>query len=187
MFGKKAHSDQVIIDHIRQGGVQRSRYESIFYRQFAYFVSTRPAKYALSDEEARDAYTEAFMAVVDHIVSGRFKGDSSLKTYLSRIFRNKCVDRFRKNTTIKVEWVDEFPDLPDDSRDFLRQMVGVEMVQQVEHYIGKLGKGCQDLLRYSGRGYSPAEIAAELGFSSARSVSSQRYKCLGRLRKIMGR
>ena len=187
MFGKKAHSDQTIIDHIRKGGVQRSRYESILYQQYAYFVPKRPGKYALNDEEALDAYTEAFMAVVDHVVSGRFKGESSIKTYLSRIFRNKCVDRFRKNTTMKVAWTDEFPELPDESHDFLRQIVGTEMVMEVEHYIDKLGKGCQNILRYAGRGYSPAEIATELGFSSARSVSSQRYKCLDRLKKMMGK
>lgn len=181
----KSTTDQEIIEAIRKGGIVRERCEYIFYRRYVSFVARRPRKYKITDEEARDAYTEAFLAVVDHILSGRFRGDSSLKTYLSRIFRNKCVDQHRKNTTVKLNWVDEFPELPDSSRDFIRKLVGEESLQQVRQYIIRLGEKCRELLMLSASGYSPAEMAEKLGFKTPHSASSQRYKCLEKLKKEM--
>ena len=185
MLGKKAATDQEIIQGIRSGGVQRERYEYLLYRLYANFVIKRPGKYRISNEEARDAYTEAFLAVVDHINSGRFRGESSLKTYLSRIFRNKCVDKHRKNTTVKIEWVEEFPNLADESRNFLKNLMGKEELEQLKQLLSQLGERCRKLLLLSGQGFSPSEIAKEMGFKTAKSASSQRYKCLEKLKGII--
>ena len=179
-------SDADLIDAIRAGGRRRREAETVFFRQYRYLVVKRPRRYRLSEEEARDAYTDAVIAVVDHIAAGRFRGESSVKTYLSRIFRNKCVDQHRKNTTVSGVWTDLFPELPDASRDFLRELMGREAVQQVMGYLAQVGDRCRQLLLLSGEGYSPAEIAAELGFKSPGSASSQRYKCLEKLKTLMG-
>lgn len=181
----KIDPDISIIEGIRQGGVVRERSEFALYQKYAQFVAKRPRKYGLSDEQARDAYTDAFLVVIDHILSERFRGESTLKTYLSRIFRNKCVDIFRKNTTSKVNWVDEFPDLPDPSRDFLRKLMGKERLEQLGAFMERLSERCREILLYSGQGYGPAEIAEKMGFSSAKSSSSQRYKCLEKLKQLM--
>lgn len=178
-------SDSDIIAAIRAGGLTRTRVENALYAEYAYMVWRRPRKYRLSDEEARDAYTEAFLAVVDHIVTERFRGESSIKTYLSRIFRNKCVDQHRKNTTNQVAWTETFPDLPDASRDFVRELVGKETLEVLKAHIARLGARCQQILLLAGQGFKPAEIAEELGFSSAHSASSQRYKCLTKLKALI--
>ncbi len=184
MIRKTPATDEEIIAAIQAGGIQRQRYEDLLYRRHMDFVRKRPRRYALSDEEARDAYTDAFLAVSDHIVSGKFRGDSSLKTYLSRIFRNKCVDQFRKNATVKLNWVEAFPQLPDASQDFLDRLMGKEEVGILRQAMQKLGERCRQLLEYSGLGYSPGEIAEKMGFGSARSASSQRYKCLEKLKEL---
>lgn len=184
MFRRSTATDEEIIAAIQAGGLQRQRFEELLFLRHLDFVRKRPRKYALSNEEARDAYTDAFLVVAAHIRSGKFRGESSLKTYLSRIFRNKCVDRFRKNSTVKVDWVDEFPQLADESRDFLRQLMGEEEVGILRQWMQQLGARCQELLEYSGWGYSPTEIADKMGFSSARSASSQRYKCLEKLKEL---
>ena len=183
MFGRKTSTDQEIIEGIRKGGATKERYEYELYRMYADFVKKRPRKYGITDEEARDAYTDAFLIVVDHIQNGRFRGDSSIKTYLSRIFRNKCVDQARKNSTVKIDWVDEFPDLADSSRDFLRKLVGEETLGEVKKYMQAIGEKCRELLLLSGSGFSPGEIAEKMGFKTAKSASSQRYKCLEKLKQ----
>lgn len=86
---KDSATDQEIMTGIRAGGVTRQWYENLFFLRYKEMVRLRPRKYRISDEEALDAYTEAFLAVIDHITTQRFRGEASLKTYLSRIFRNK--------------------------------------------------------------------------------------------------
>ncbi|MEL6672392.1 MAG: sigma-70 family RNA polymerase sigma factor [Bacteroidota bacterium] len=186
MAGKSSF-DQEIIRDLQLGGVVRERAEYKLYRAYMYFVRERPRKYRLSDEEAQDAYTEAFLAVTDHVVTGRFRGESLLKTYLSRIFRNKCVDQHRKNTTRKVNWVDEFPELPDDSRDFMRQLIGKEDLEKIRRQMEQLGDRCRELLWLAAQAFSPGEIAERMGFKTSRSASSQRYKCLERLKTLISK
>lgn len=185
MTGKSDATDQEIIEGLRGDAGTRKRFEYLLYRKFAYLVPSRPGKYRLDEEEARDAYTDSFLAVVDNIVAGKFRGEASLKTYMSRIFRNKCVDRFRKNSTVKVEWLDEFPDISDPSRDFLRRIMGKEEMQGLVQWLKKLGERCQEILMLSGEGYSPAEIAEKMDFKTPRSASSQRYKCLEKLKGLI--
>jgi RNA polymerase sigma-70 factor (ECF subfamily) len=181
----KTHSDKSIILEIQAGGIHAERASTHLFRQYAYFVRKRPAKYALNEEDALDAFSDAYLAVVDHIKSGRFRGESSIKTYLSRIFRNKCVDKARKNATMKVDWVEEFPDLPDESKDFLRKMISHEELKGVRQKLSQLSENCSKMLLMSAQGYSPEEIAQAFNLASARSASSQRYKCLEKLKKLM--
>lgn len=144
-------------------------------------------KYRLTREEARDAYTDAFLVVVQHIANQRFEEKSSLKTYLYRILRNKCVDIVRKNATIEVTWTEAFPELPDESKNFLRHMLAKEDWDTVREGFMQLGERCKELLEYVSEGYSPTEIAPLMGFKTPRSVSSQRYKCLEKLKEIIYR
>lgn len=181
----KTHSDQTLIQEIQAGGMHAERATATLFRQYAFFVKKRPAKYALNEEDALDAYSDAYLAVIDHIKSGRFRGESSIKTYLSRIFRNKCVDKARKNATMKVDWVEEFPDLPDASKDFMRKMISHEELKGVKQKLSQLSENCNKMLLMSAEGYSPGEIAEALNLATARSASSQRYKCLEKLKKLM--
>lgn len=185
MKADSSYSDQEVIEGLRAPAIQAERFEYLLFRRYAFFIERRPRKYALSDEEAADCYTEAFLAVVHQIKSGQFRGEASIKTYLSRIFRNKCVDKFRKNTTGRVSWIDEFPDLADESRDVLRDLYGQEAWMEVTESLDEIGKKCKDLLLYSARGYTPAELAESFGFKTARSASTQRYKCLEKLKQLL--
>lgn len=179
------YSDQELIDGLTGPAIQAERFEYSLFRKYAYFIRSRPRKYGLSEEEAADCYTEAFLAVVSHIKSRQFRGESSIKTYLSRIYRNKCVDQFRKNTTGKMSWVDEFPDLPDESKDVLRELYGQEAWLEVTEALSEIGEKCEELLLHSAKGYSPAELAEAFGFKTPRSASTQRYKCLEKLKQVL--
>ncbi|MEL6805510.1 MAG: RNA polymerase subunit sigma-24, partial [Bacteroidota bacterium] len=92
-----------LIDGIRNGGAKARRYENALFQQFGRLVWQRSTKWALSDEQARDAYTDAVIVVIRHLREGIFRGESSLYTYLRKIFSNKCIDVSRKKTTAIYE------------------------------------------------------------------------------------
>jgi len=181
----KTHSDRGLIAAIQAGHTASERATATLFRQYAYFVKKRPAKYGLSEEDALDAYSDAYLAVVEHIKTGRFRGESTIKTYLSRIFRNKCVDKARYNSTKKVDWTDTFPEMADASKDFLRKIISTEELEAVQHRLKDLSDKCREMLLMAAQGYSPAELAHKFNLATARSASSQRYKCLAKLKKLM--
>ncbi|MEO1383181.1 MAG: RNA polymerase subunit sigma-24, partial [Bacteroidota bacterium] len=74
---------------------------------------------------------------------------------------------------------------PDQSKDFLRDLMGKEELRGLKLHLEALGERCRNLLMLSGQGYSPQEIAETMGFKTPRSASSQRYKCLERLKAMI--
>jgi len=62
------------------------------YRQRLEFIC---AKRGVPWEDCRDIAQETLIAAVDHISHGRFRGESSLETWLIRILLNKATDFLR--------------------------------------------------------------------------------------------
>src|ERR1700761_9243862 len=90
-----------IIDNLRQNSSTRRKAEEHLFNRFAYFIREGARKYSLTEEDAFDVYSDTILSAIEKITTGLFEGRSSLKTYLFRIFHNKCVDRIRQLTTNK--------------------------------------------------------------------------------------
>ncbi|MEM6347737.1 MAG: sigma-70 family RNA polymerase sigma factor [Bacteroidota bacterium] len=173
---------------IRQGGVARERAIHALNLAYRGYLVQQKQKLKLSEEDVIDCYTDAVVAVSEHVVDGRFAGESRLSTYFFRIFSNRCIDKLRSNTTnikkAQQDWSEAFVHLPDRAQDFLRSMMDQEKLELVLSYLDALGERCRQILWYSAYwGYSPKEIAEKMNFSSPKSASSQRYQCLQALKK----
>ncbi|HEY6899627.1 MAG TPA: sigma factor, partial [Puia sp.] len=94
-------TDTEIIDNLTRDGHNRRKAEDQLFNGFVYFVKEGIRKYSLEEDEALDVYSDTIISAIEKITGGLFEGRSSLKTYLFRIFHNKCVDRIRQLTTNK--------------------------------------------------------------------------------------
>src|SRR5215218_2134214 len=90
-----------IITALQTGGSQRRVAEKKLYEHFFYLVKHGSSKYSIDEEEAASAYSDSIISVIENIVTNKFEGRSSLKSYVYQIFFNKCVDLVRKATTNK--------------------------------------------------------------------------------------
>ena len=96
-----ASSDDALIKNLQQSQPNKRRAEEALFKKYIYFIKEGVNKYSLQEEEAFDAYSDTILQAINNIVSDLFENRSSLKTYLYRIFANKCVDLIRKKTTNK--------------------------------------------------------------------------------------
>lgn len=189
MSSKKDLQEEIFwIEALRTGGTARERAILAINKAYQGFIFKAKAQYRLGQEDLVDCYTDALIAVSQHVETGRFKGESRLSTYFFRIFSNRCIDKVRANTTqfqkAKQDWQEAFVHLPDRSQDILTQLIDRDQLQQVKKLMESLGERCKKVLWYSSYwGFSPAEIAEKMGFKSPQSASSQRYQCLQALRK----
>ena len=172
------------------GGTSREKWVRLFFDTHAGYVGRGLQLHRVSQEEALDAYTDAVLVVVDHIISGKFRGESKVSTYLFRIFSNKIVDRVRHHSTEKSEsqyhWTDELPMLPERARSALGALIVEEEISVIKYLIERLGEKCRKLIWDSEYwGYDLHEIAEELGLGSARSASTQKYRCMEKLREVI--
>ena len=183
-------SDGEIIGRFRQGGIERRRSEEQLFTRFAYFIREGMRKHALSEDEAFDAYSDTVLVAIENITNSGFEGRSSLKTYLSRIFTNKCVDLFRKKTTNKnsVNRSEAISDrlvlLSDVAKSALQKLIDKTDWDLLKEKMNKLEERCRRLLLYWSDNYNDKEIAGVLNYKTADVVKTSRLRCLEKLRRL---
>ena len=185
---KKKIPDQELIAGIKKEGVTREQYINHLYERCQGFVRRGQSRYKLSEETAIDAYTDAFVIVINRIKANIFRGESKITSYFYKVFCNKCIDAVRAAHTQKQQYrelTDLFPNLPDGSQDLLLPLIMKDKMKELRHWMNKLSERCRELiLQGDYMGYSNKELALQFGYQNAESVATQKKKCKQKLREL---
>jgi RNA polymerase sigma factor (sigma-70 family) len=182
--------DGEILTNLLLTGAPRLRSEELLFNKYKYFIREGVLKYHIKEEESFDAYCDAILAFIREHQNGRFEGRSSLKTYIYKIFLNKCVDLVRKNSTNKRSVFqtsmisDRLEQLSDSSRGILQQLIEKADHGMLRRQIQLLAENCQKMLMYWADNFSDREIAAALEYKSADVVKTSRLRCLEKLKQL---
>lgn len=195
LFSFFQNTDTKLIAGIKQEGLQSRLFEDELYKKYVYLVkSVGVIKQGLLEEDAKTAYHDTINAVILAIVSDTFEQKSSLKTFMHRIFLNKCVDLVRKNTTNK-ETANNQANLSDMDDVAIRNQIEREAAESsfatqdtqafLLHLIKQLRAKCQVILLVAAYyGYKDEEIAELVNLSSGKSVSVTKRRCEAELREL---
>jgi RNA polymerase sigma factor (sigma-70 family) len=190
-------ADYALMWAIRQGGIPRRRAENtLFARHHAPLTRLGTRHYGLGPDETNTAFADAFLTTVQHIADGRFAGLSGLKTYLHRLFMNKCIDalRHRKTATGQLHYqtqsLDETTELShchllSDTTSALDILIQQQDVAQMQQCLTSLPTRPRDLLLAWGAGDADNDVAQRLGYASAGVVRTMRLRALAQMRGMM--
>ncbi|MFT5723032.1 MAG: RNA polymerase sigma factor (sigma-70 family) [Bacteroidia bacterium] len=160
-----------------------SRAQKILFENYAPKMLGVCARYCSNMEDAKDALHEGFIKVFQRIE--KFKGTSTLETWMTRLMINTAIDQFKKSTKYlhfeEAEKVHEYSD--DDSSYILNLEDDEEEVRLSDLYkiIAQLPDGYKMVFNlYVIEGYSHNNIAKELKISAGTSKSQ-----LARARKML--
>lgn len=187
MFRKKAkYTDEEILTGLQQGGTQRRMFSQFLFDQHKALIYKGIKQYRVTEEAAADLYTDAIMSLMRQIDNGRFKGESSLFTYLYQIFKNRCLNYLRDQKRRYMDWTDEFPDMPDLARNALEELLSEEKINQLKSWLHQIGETCQKLLWETAYyGYSTEEMLERMNYKDASTLYATRHRCLKRLQKLI--
>jgi RNA polymerase sigma-70 factor (ECF subfamily) len=181
-------SDQQIMQSLSQGGNARRRAEGELFQQYSYFIHEGMKKYSLQEEEAFDAYSDTLLVTIESITNGSFEKRSSIKTFIYRVFNNKCVDTIRKKTTNKSS-VNRTIDLPeglmqlsDNAKSIVQQLVDKVDLEDMRRRVAGIGETCRELLTMFAEGFSDKEIAGAMNYKTPEVVKTSRLRCMQKLR-----
>src|ERR1700760_3548840 len=183
--------DTEILAGLLTGPTERAPWELKLYRRFQYFIDQGIRKFRLTNEDSFSAYSDAVLSTINNIASGKFDGSSSLKTYLFRIFSNKCIDQIRKNTINKaaVHHSAQSPELlahlPDKARSAVETLIHRNRVETLRERLNQLGEKCRELLLFFEDGFTDKDIAEKMNYNSPAVVKTTRLRCIERLRDLM--
>ena len=181
--------DEDIIERLQTDSMQKRKAEEALFKKHLYFIKEGMNKYLLSEEEVFDAYSDTILYAIGSISEGIFEKRSSLKTYLYRIFINKCVDLIRKKTTNKnsIHQTDSITDmllkLADNGSTIIQRLIEKTNTELLNILINELGDKCRQLLNLFADGYTDKEIAESLNYKTADVIKTSRLRCIQKLRQ----
>ena len=183
-------SDGELIQNLQENNLLKRKAEDALFNRFAYFIKEGIKKYELQEDESFDAYSDTILQSIDNIRKGHFENRSALKTYLYRIFINKCVDLLRKKTTNKnsVHHTSSVSDMlllmADPAKTIVQQLIERTDRDALKNRLLELGENCRKLLTLFADGYNDKEVSVLLEYRSADVVKTSRLRCLDKLRLL---
>ena len=189
-FTTSRNSDEEIIRKLTEAGNNKRKGEDELFNRFSYFIKAGMERFHLKEDDSFNAYSDTIISAIESICSGQFGNRSSLKTYLFKVFNNKCVDIIRKNTTNKssVNHTTEISDvlyrLSDGAKSIVQQIIEQSDFEEIKRKLNELGENCKSLLMMFAEGYSDKEISLSMEYKSPDVVKTSRLRCLDKLRKM---
>ncbi len=183
--------DLEIIRGLFAGARQRQAFENELYTKYGYFIKEGIHHYHLNYDDSFSAYSDAVLTVVHNILNESFNQRSTVKTYLYKIFSNKCIDLVRKKTTAKgkVNQSATTPELllqlPDNVRSVIETLVEGQRIQALRQHMEMIGEKCKQILLLFQDGYNDKEIAEQTGYNNASVAKVSRLRCLEKIREKM--
>jgi RNA polymerase sigma-70 factor (ECF subfamily) len=165
-------TDDEIIRSLKENKLMKRRAEEELFNRHAYFIKEGVSKYSLDQEEAFNAYSDTILQAIDNLISTRFENRSSLKTYLYKIFTNKCVDLLRKKTTNKnrVHQTESVSDMltriSDAAKTVIQQLIEENDFELLKAKLDEIGENCKQLLEMFSEGFNDKEIATFMEYKS---------------------
>lgn len=189
MFNRNSNDEQIIND-LRSTGAAKRKAEDQLFNRFSYYIQEGVNKHSLTEDESFDAYSDTILQAIRAITEGSYRQESSLNTYLHSIFKNKCVDNFRKKSSNKqkVHQTVAIPEMLYGLSDKAKSVIETLMLkyhwETLRERINQLGEKCSKLLLLTNDGYTTREIQELLGFKSPDVVKTSRLRCLDRLKQL---
>jgi len=180
-------TDQEIIKVIQSGGTPRNQMAIYLMKHWKGYGHKLSKKYHLTPTQQKDAYTDAIVKLITQVDQGNFKGESQLSSYFFSILNNLCVDVLRKASSHKnkaTEPIHEWTAVEEKAFEWIGRK---DLLGKIKFVIHRMGDNCKAILIDWGfGGYNMKEIAERQQLSSAESARSMKYKCMKKLKALLG-
>ncbi|HTE24152.1 RNA polymerase sigma factor [Flavitalea sp.] len=183
--------DLEIISGLVDDPQRRQIVEKELYSKFVYFINEGINHYNLNYEDSFSAYSDAILTLIHNVKNRIFSQKSSIKTYLHKIYSNKCIDLIRKNSTVKdkvnqsVSKPELLDQIPDKVRSVIENLIQDQRITAIRKNIQEIGDKCKQILMLFQDDYSDKEIADLLGYNSASVAKVTRLRCMQKIKEKM--
>ncbi len=177
-------TDEEIVQMIRSKTNQNRALNNLYEQHYG-LLENYITQNSGSSDDASDIIQEVMLVFVQLVSTGKFRGESSIKSLLYSICRNLWISelRKRKSTFARHEKYErEFERVEKDVSDSIAQ---TESLNYIMELFQKLGEKCQQVLHLFYFEELPMkEICEQLDFSSEQVLRNKKYKCLKTLIEI---
>ena len=139
-----------------------------------------------TEEDAEDIFQELILVFIEVLKKDKFRGESSVSTFLYALARNIWLNELKKRGRSKLrdEIFEKGKDQTDEDMSHL--IVNREVKTQLMQLVDKLGEACKKiLLAFYFDNLSMREILKSLDYENEQVVRNKKYKCLKQLEQML--
>lgn len=175
--------ETTLLEQIRHGDKKAMKE---LYCHYSGYLNAVCSRYIACDEDVRDVLQESFIKIFSSIDKFCYKGDGSLKAWMSKIAVNESLTLLNKKEKLAiVQYGSDIPDTIDDNDDDEGSDTGDIPVRAIQAMIRKLPTGYRTVFNlYVFEGKSHKEIAEMLNLKES-SSASQLHRAKALLAKMI--
>ena len=183
--GQKIISDSEVLDLLLDRKTEKDGILFLYQTHFeplSWFVMNNNG----NAEDAQDIFQEVMVSFIHLVQQGKFRGESTIKTFLYSMNRNIWFNELKRRGRSderekKFEMLKE-----EDQRSIDNVLEQRETNQQLIKIMEELGENCKKILiLYYYENYSMKEILTELKYENEQVVRNKKYKCLKKLEEMI--
>ncbi len=142
------------------------------------------SEFKLCEDDSDEIFQASIVILYDNVITSKLTNlDSSLKTYLFAIIRNKVIQFNRvKNKSQELNSFDLIDDFIDEEYEDIER----EKLKKAEKALIEIGDPCKSLLElFYYKQKKIEELTLIFGYKNNETTKNLKYKCLKRLQKII--
>lgn len=137
-------------------------------------------------DDAQDIFQEVMVAFVNLVKAGKFRGESSVKTFLYSLNKNIWLNELKKRGRTQVREMKYEKASEKTERGINATLEAREANAGLMKVMDELGETCKKiLLLYYYENQSMKEILTSLNYENEQVVRNKKYKCLKRLEELL--
>ncbi len=178
-------ADGELLEAIRQDKGLDAAVKSVYrdhFESMAWLVKNNNG----SQQDAEDIFQEVVVSFIELVQKGKFRGESSVKTFLFSMTKNTWLNELKKRGRADARELKYEKAKDQQEMDVSHFIAEQEAKKQVMDVVGQLGDTCRKLLvMFYYESLSMKEILANLEYENEQVVRNKKYKCLKQLEQMI--
>lgn len=139
-----------------------------------------------NEDDAADLVQEVMVIFIEMVQKERFRGESSVKSFLYTLIKNLWISELRKREN-EMKRNEEFETGRDTLEEDISQFMTYKEAQKaIITLFDSLGTGCKQVLTlFYYENLSVKEIVERTGYENEQNVRNRKYKCLKELTDLV--
>jgi RNA polymerase sigma factor (sigma-70 family) len=139
-----------------------------------------------NQQDAEDIFQEVVVTFIDIVKKDKFRGESSIKTFLVSMARNLWLNELKKRGRSQLRDVVFEKGRDEPEADISQHIADREIKKQLMELLEQLGEGCKKILvMFYYEDLSIKEMLEHLPYENEQVVRNKKYKCLQQLTELI--
>lgn len=178
-------ADGELLEAIRQGKGLDAAIKSVYrvhFESMAWLVKNNNG----NQQDAEDIFQEVVVSFIELVQKGKFRGESSVKTFLFSMTKNTWLNELKKRGRSEVRELKYEKAKDHLEMDVSHLIAEQEAKKQIMDVVAQLGDTCKKILvMFYYENLSMKEILANLEYGNEQVVRNKKYKCLKQLEQMI--